>query len=71
MDHTRKKELLFDLKNDPQETKNLAPQTPEILEEMRERLRNWCLKMEKNDVGMLFDKPDQELIDVLKSLGYL
>jgi choline-sulfatase len=57
---------LYDLKNDPNEEKNLASTVPEIQPELRKKLQQWMSKdLHKQTV------PDQNIQDELRSLGYL
>jgi arylsulfatase A-like enzyme len=60
----RKPEELYDLKNDPYETKNLAsdPVYKEILLEMRQRMKDWMIGT--NDAGLM---PEGYIIDNLDS----
>ncbi len=71
IDHTRKKEFLFDLKNDPQETGNLVLQNQKVFQEMRQKLRAWYLEMVKETVDVPTLELNEEQINKLKSLGYL
>jgi arylsulfatase A-like enzyme len=62
---------LFDLKNDPQEQKNVASEKPEIVSEMEDLL----MKYRKHDTSPLItenqDEYDEKIKEELKKMGYI
>lgn len=71
LDHTRGRELLFDLTNDPGETTNLALENPEKLEEMLQKLNARLERIGEYRTDIPRQAPGQEKIDSLRALGYL
>lgn len=62
---------LFDLKNDPNEEKNLRNKHPEIVNKMETLLQNIMKNSSKIDDKQLVKDDDKEIEEELRKLGYL
>ncbi len=63
---------LYDLRNDGYEASNLAPQDPQIVDDLRTRLQRLRHEMERDTPSQRSEADvDQETLDQLRALGYL
>jgi len=63
--------ILYDLINDPNESKNIALDNPEIIEQMEKLLQNSIDNLKIDDSVLLSDEQSKEIEDELKKLGYI
>ena len=63
--------ILYDLKNDPNETKNIAPLNPQIVEQMEIILQKIRENSRIDDLVIISDEHSKEIEDELKKLGYI
>ena len=68
---SKKNVYLFDLKNDPNEEKNLKNENIDIVNKMETLLQNIIKNCEKIDEKQLVKDDDKEIEEELKKLGYL
>ena len=62
--------ILYDLKNDPNETKNVALHNPQIVEEMEKILQKIHENSSYDSIDMS-DEQSKEIENELKKLGYI
>jgi len=62
---------LYDLEQDPGETRNLAPAAPDLVRALFARVTALEHQMQGSAVGAPLNPPDAETLKLLKSLGYL
>jgi len=65
------KSELYDLGEDPEETKNLASQHPRRMSELEKKLKAWLSSAETSQEAERYEYDDEGLKQHLKSLGYL
>ncbi|MEW5735367.1 MAG: sulfatase-like hydrolase/transferase [Thermodesulfobacteriota bacterium] len=72
-DFTKNRFELYDTRNDPDETTDLAPQRPDLVEEMTQTARQHLLDVNASaeDLEAAGYTPDSAVAIQLKSLGYL
>jgi arylsulfatase A-like enzyme len=70
-DHRRGLRQLFDLRSDPGENVDLSAEGGEVFEEMSEALDEWLRKMATESKPVPHQAPSKELMERLKSLGYI
>jgi len=63
--------ILYDLKNDPNETKNIASLNPQIVEQMEITLQKIRENSHNDDSVTISDEHSKEIEDELKKLGYI
>lgn len=71
LDYTRGTAHLFNIRDDPLETNNLALHAQEEMQAMRERLNAWVDQMTKSAVLVPRKEMDEGLAEELEALGYL
>jgi arylsulfatase A-like enzyme len=64
---------LFNVVDDPLETRNLSAEQPAVVAELRERLRHFAIQAESSNVinGRVVERDDPQLRRHLRALGYL
>ena len=65
-----KETILFDLKNDPLEEKNIVDEKPDIVKKM-EGILSQFTKDSKDDAGILTDEDIKKAKETLLKLGYI
>ena len=68
-DEKEKMEFVFDVEQDPGETRNLASEKPAVLRTLRDAKRDWLKTLPQSYEAAA--KQSKELMDRLKSLGYI
>jgi len=62
---------LFDLESDPGELVDLAPDRPDLRNQMLSDLRSWSLGVEPRVPPQAFESRDRESLERLRALGYV
>lgn len=62
---------LFDLKADPQESRNLSQECPDVLSRIKSRLKEWAEIVESKEIRAEQPKFTEEQKKILRSLGYI